>query len=196
MAEKLAEYLVGAEEFLAWESQQPTKYELIDNRIYPMTGASRSHNFISVKLAVALDRRLGSRGCEVYTSDMRVQVDEAGTYTYPDVIVVCGDPRFRKYVAQDTLLNPALLFEILAPSTELIDRNQKYKQYLQIPSLAGYFLVTPDKPLIEAYMRSGDDWLYRSWSGLDATVEIDTLDCEIPLEDIYSSLRMEGTESE
>ena len=117
MAEKLAEYLVSSEEFLAWESLQPTKYELIKNRIYPRTGASRSHNFISVKLALALDSRVSSRGCEVYASDMRVQVDDEGTYTYPDLIVVCDEPRFRKYVAQDTLLNPSLLFEILSPST-------------------------------------------------------------------------------
>ena len=102
-----------------------------------MTGASRSHNFISVKLATALDRRLSGRGCEVYTSEMRVQVDDAGTYTYPDIVVVCDEPRFRQYVTQDTLLNPSLLFEILSPTTELIDRNQKYKQYLQIPSPHG-----------------------------------------------------------
>ena len=155
-----------------------------------MTGASRAHNFISVKLAVALDSRLSGRGCEVYTSDMRVQVDESGTYTYPDVIVVCGDPRFRKYVAQDTLINPTLLFEILSPSTELIDRNQKYKQYLQIPSLTGYFLVTPDKPLIEAYTRSGDDWQNVTSSGLESSLVIAALDCEIPLSAVYNRVQL------
>lgn len=191
MAEQLAEYLVSADDYLAWECQQPTKYELIDNRIFPMSGASRSHNFISVKLAVALDKRLGGRGCETYTSDMRVQVDEAGTYTYPDVIVVCGEPRFRKYVAQDTLLNPTLLFEILSPSTELIDRNQKYKQYLEIPSVAGYFLVAPEKPLIESYLRDGENWLHQMSEGLNATLVIPAPECEIPLSDIYRGVRFE-----
>ena len=185
MAERLAEYLAAADDYLAWESQQPYKYELIDNRIYPMTGASRSHNIISVKLAAALDRRLGDKGCEVYTSDMRVQVEDAGTYTYPDVIVMCGEPRFRRNAAQDTLLNPTLLFEILSPSTELIDRNQKHAQYLQIPSLKGYFLVAQDKPLIEAYLRSGDDWHYRSASGRDTALIIESPACEIPLREVY-----------
>lgn len=191
MAERLAEYLVSADDYLAWESQQPCKYELIDNRIYPMTGASLLHNHISVKLAVALDSRLSAKGCAIYTSDMRVQVEEQGTYTYPDVVVLCNEPRLRPYAEQDTLLNPTLLFEILSPSTELIDRNQKYKQYLRIPSLTGYFLVTPDKPLIEAYTKSGDDWLYQTSSGLDATLVIATLDCEIPLSEVYRQVRFE-----
>lgn len=185
MAERLAEYLVSADDYLAWESQQPYKYELIDNRIYPMTGASLAHNYISVKLAVALDSRLSDKGCAVYTSDMRVQVEQSGTYTYPDLVVLCSEPRLRPYAEQDTLLNPTLLFEILSPSTELIDRKEKLTQYLQIPSLRGYFLVAQGKPLIEAHTRKADDWRLRFYSGLDATLFIPAPECEIPLSEIY-----------
>ncbi len=185
MAERLAEYLVSADDYLAWESQQPYKYELIDNRIYPMTGASLSHNYISVKLAVALDSRLSDKGCAVYTSDMRVQVEQSGTYTYPDLVVLCSEPRLRPYAEQDTLLNPTLLFEILSPSTELIDRKQKHTQYLQIPSLRGYFLVSQGKPLIKAHTRKADDWRLRFFSGRDATLVIPAPACEIPLSAIY-----------
>ena len=188
MAERLAEYLVSADDYLAWESQQPYKYELIDNRIYPMTGASLSHNYICTKLAVALDIRLSQRGCAVYTSDMRVQVEEAATYTYPDLVVLCTEPRIRPYAEQDTLLNPTLLFEILSPSTELIDRKQKHAQYLEIPSLQGYFLVSQGRPLIEAHTREGDDWRLRIFLGIDATLVIPAPDCEIPLSEIYQQM--------
>ena len=193
MAERLAEYLVSADHYLAWESQQPYKYELIDNRIYPMTGASLSHNYVNVKLAVALDRCLSEKGCVVYTSDMRVQVEEEGTYTYPDLVVLCSEPRLRPYAEQDTLLNPTLLFEILSPSTELIFRNQKYEQYLQIPSLHGYFLVAQNKPLIEGHTRSGDDWIRSEAAGLEANLVIPALDCEIPLSEIYRRVRFENS---
>ena len=188
MAEQLAEYLVSAADYLAWESQQPCKYELIENRIYPMTGASLSHNYICTRLAVALDSRLSQRGCAVYTSDMRVQVEESGTYTYPDLVVLCSQPRVRPYAEQDTLLNPTLLFEILSPSTELIDRKQKQAQYLEIPSLHGYFLVSQGKPLIEAHTRSADDWRLRIFSGMDATLVIPAPDCAIPLREIYQQV--------
>ena len=189
MTERLAEYLVSADDYLAWESQQPYKYELIDNRIHPMTGASLPHNFINVKLAVALDNRLSEKGCAVYTNDMRVQVERGGTYTYPDLLVLCSQPQLRPYAEQDTLLNPTLIFEVLSPSTELIDRNQKLEQYLRIPSLQGYFLVSQDKPLIEAHTRQGDDWRLRIFSGLDATLVIPGLGCEIPLSEVYRRAR-------
>ena len=153
-----------------------------------MTGASLSHNYICTKLAVALDIRLSQRGCAVYTSDMRVQVEEAATYTYPDLVVLCTEPRIRPYAEQDTLLNPTLLFEILSPSTELIDRKQKHAQYLEIPSLQGYFLVSQGRPLIEAHTREGDDWRLRIFLGIDATLVIPAPDCEIPLSEIYQQM--------
>ena len=80
------------------------------------------------------------------------------------------------------LENPTLLFEILSPSTERIDRKRKRELYLQIPTLSGYFLVSQDKPLIETHTRSSDDWQYREYSGLDATLVIPTPECEIPPE--------------
>lgn len=191
MAEQLAEYLVSGDDFLQWESAQEFKYELIANRIYPMTGASRPHNLITAKLIALLIHCLQAADCEIYPSDMRVQVDSSGTYTYPDVVVVRGEPRFRPYTTQDTLLNPALLIEVLSPSTELIDRNQKRRQYLQIPSLIGYMLVAQNMPLIQAHLRVDNDWRYRAWQGLDSTAVIEALGCELPLRDIYRKVGME-----
>ena len=75
------------------------------------------------------------------------------TFTYPDIIVVCGEPRFRPDAEQDTLHNPTLVFEILSPDTELIDRSQKLRHYLAMDSVLGYFLVSQHMPRIEAYTR-------------------------------------------
>ena len=193
MSAQVADRLLSAEAFLEWESAQPNKHELIDNRVYDMTGASRAHNLISVKLATALDTRLSGKGCEIYTSDMRVQVDPVASFTYPDVVVVCGEPRFRGDLAQDTLENPTLLFEILSPSTELIDRNRNLQQYLQLESLQGYFLVAQDKPLIEAYLLHGNDWLYREYAGADSTMVVESLGCRIPLRELYPEMRTESS---
>ena len=196
MSAQVAERLWSAEEFLDWERTQPYKHELIDNRVYDMTGASRAHNLLVGNLVTALNNRLLNQRCEVYPTDMRVQVDPVATYTYPDVVVVCGEPRFRGDVPQDTLENPTLIFEILSPSTEMIDRNQKFRQYLQLESLDGYFLVAQDKPLIQAYMRSGDDWLFRDLSGIEATLSIEAIHCELPLREIYNKVRFESVEQE
>ncbi|MDE2635438.1 MAG: Uma2 family endonuclease [Chloroflexota bacterium] len=185
MATEIAERLMSAQEFLEWECAQPYQHELIDNRVYDMTGATPSHNLINLDLAFALKSRLYRKGCQIYGMNIQVQVDLAATFTYPDVVVVCGEPRFRHETSLPMLENPTLLFEILSPSTERIDRNRKRELYLRIPSLAGYFLVAQDRPLIEAYMRNADDWRLRIFSGMDATLVIPTPNCEIPLSEIY-----------
>lgn len=191
MAALPAENLWDADAFLTWERNQEYKHELIDNHVYAMAGASRGHNRINLNLAFTLTNKLGGKGCEVYAMDMRVEVKRQATYAYPDVVVVCGEPKFRNNVKPDTLKNPTLIFEILSPSTELIDRNRKLDQYLELESVQAYFLVSQHKPRIEAYSRLDDGWRYQDLSGLDAALVIDVPACELPLADIYRNLRFE-----
>ena len=190
MATEIAERLMSAEEFLEWESAQPYKYELIDNRIYPMPGGSRTHEIVIAALVSWFYMALMDRAGEVYAG-MQVMVDALGTYTYPDVTVVCGEPRFRGRSQSGPLENPTLLFEVLSPSTEKLDRNRKLDQYLRILSLQGYFLVSQEKPLIEAYTRLSDDWTYSQYRGLASSFVLPALDSEIPLEFIYRKAQFE-----
>ena len=188
MAIDAAERLMSAVEFLQWEREQPDKFELIDNRIIATPGSSPSHNLINFDLAFALKSRLLSKGCRVYGIDIQLQVDRALTYTYPDVAVACGEQRFRYDLNPPILENPALLFEILSPSTEMRDRGAKLDQYLRIPSLIGYFLVAQDQPLFEGYQREGDQWLFGECAGLGSSLVIPDLDCEIPLSEVYAQV--------
>ena len=190
MATEAAERLMSAEEFLEWESAQPYRNELIDNRIYPMPGGSRSHEIVIAALISWFYLTLMDNIGDVYAG-MQVMVDSLATYTYPDVTVVCGEPRFHRGAKSGPLENPTLLFEVSSPSTEKIDRTSKLEQYLQIPSLQGYFLVSQDKPLIEAYTRLGDEWTYSEYNGLESKLIIPTLDSEIPLEFIYRKVQFE-----
>ncbi|MCY4070834.1 MAG: Uma2 family endonuclease [Chloroflexi bacterium] len=191
MATEVAERLLSVDEFLEWEYQQPFRHELIYGRVIEMTGASRSHNRINLNLAFALQDRLHSKGCEVYAIEIGVLVNPDGTYTYPDVVVVCGGSRVRAGAPQTSLENPTLLFEILSPSTETRDRNQKLKQYLQIPTLMGCFLVAQDKPLIEAHYRTRNDWQTVKIAGLESSLNIPAPDCAIPLSEVYRRVRFE-----
>ena len=180
-----------ADKYLAWESEQPTKFELIDNDIVAMSGSSRAHNILVAAITALLYFRLRGKPCEVYPADMRVQVKQQATYTYPDVVVVCGQPRFRADAKSSTLQNPMLIFEVLSPSTEDIDRNRKFAQYLQLPSLEGYFLVSQDEPRVESYTRQMAGWLYQDHVGLDAKLRIDAIGVSLSLEDIYHKVQFE-----
>ena len=185
MATDVADRLLTVDEFLEWECQQTFRHELVTGRVVQMPGACRPHNRIVLDLARALEDRLHSQACEVFAVEVGVMVNLEGTYTYPDVMVVCGEQKIRADAPQSSLENPTLLFEVLSPSTEMYDRNQKLEQYRQIPSLLGYILVARDKPHIEANIRSSGDWQYREYAGLDARLHIPTPDCEIPLSEIY-----------
>ena len=96
---------LSPEEYLANERQAETKHEYLDGEVYAMAGASEAHNLIVANLIREVGNRLRGGRCRVYPSDMRLQVEETGLFTYPDVMVVCDRPRFVDG-ARDTLLNP------------------------------------------------------------------------------------------
>ncbi len=175
-------------EYLAFERQSRDKHEFYLGEIFAMSGASRKHNLISGNLFGELRERLKDRRCEAYVGNMRVRVKPNGLYTYPDVVVVCGEPEFLDSDV-DTLLNPTLLIEVLSDSTEKNDRGTKFKQYRQIPSLREYILVSQDEPLIEHFTRRGDTyWELTETAGLDSQLVLSSLGCQIPLAEVYSKV--------
>ena len=117
MATAAAYAYITPEEYLNLEREGTTKNEYRDGDIFAMAGASRAHVLITVNIAGELRSRLKGRTCEVYPIDMRVRVRQTTLFAYPDVVVVCGEPRFEDDVF-DTLLNPTLIVEVLSPSTE------------------------------------------------------------------------------
>jgi Uma2 family endonuclease len=172
------------EAYLALERKAKTKSEYFNGQIYAMSGASRAHNLIGGNIFGGLHAQLRERDCEVYTNDMRVKVSPTGLYTYPDVVVVCDEPRFEDDVF-DTLLNPIVLIEVLSPSTEAYDRGEKFAHYRQIASLQEYVLVSQDRISVEHYLRQGTQWLLTEFCGLQEVLSLISIRCELHLSDIY-----------
>src|SRR5205085_9842565 len=107
---------------------------------------------------------------------------------YPDVSVICGDTRFADD-ERDVVLNPVLIVEVLSESTAAFDRGKKFQSYQQIESLQEYLLVSQDEYVVEHYLRQGDShWLYTKVSGLDSSVALPTLRCQLTLSDIYNKV--------
>ncbi len=131
------------QDYLALERQAETKSEYYAGEVFAMAGASRKHNTIVTNLAYLLVGQLKGRSCEVYNSDMRVKVSATGLYTYPDLVVVCGKPRFDDD-QEDTLLNPTVIIEVLSKSTEAYDRSEKFAQYRALELMADYLLIAQD----------------------------------------------------
>ncbi len=177
------------EEFLIWERAEEFRHEYRDGDIVAMSGARRAHNLISVNMARELSTSLRDRDCETYASEMRVWIPKTRLYTYPDIVVVCGEPQFVDDEF-DTLLNPVVVVEILSESTESYDRGRKFEQYRRVETLREYILISQPRPYVERFVKHGDGfWQLSESNGPEAVLVLESLDVAIPLAAIYEKVK-------
>ena len=133
--------------------------------------------------------QLKGRSCTVHTNDRRVKVAaRAGHYSYPDVVVVCGQAEFEDRNA-DALLNPTALIEVLSPSIEAYDRGAEFGFFRMLESLADYVLISQDSPIVEVFTRQPDGrWLLGTFEGMDAAAPIPSIGCTLRLADVFDKV--------
>jgi Uma2 family endonuclease len=176
------------EQYLEAERAAEFRSEYYAGHIYAMSGGSYQHAQVIGGLVRELGNALKERPCSVVPNDLRLRLSRDGLYTYPDVVVICGDPQFADD-QKDTLLNPTLIVEVLSPSTEAYDRGFKAQQYRTLESLEEYVLVSQTQPRVEVFRRQpGGHWLLSEAIGLEAVCRFESLDCAVPLADIYDKV--------
>lgn len=111
----------------------------------------------------------------------------ADFYTYPDVIVVCGEQKFDDKIP-NTLLNPTVVIEVLLPATAAYDRGDKFVAYRTLESLQEYLLISQDSVRVEHYMRQGEAWLFTETTRLEDTILLPSIDCKLLVSDIYKKV--------
>ena len=190
MSQRIQPYISPAE-YLRLERQAEYKSEYLNGEIFAMSGASRKHNLLTVNISASLNQQLRGKACEVYASEMRVKVRATGLYTYPDVVVVFGEPQLEdEYL--DTLLNPTVLVEVLSKSTERYDRIAKTSYYRTLDSLKEHLLVSQDEIRVEHYVKQADGtWLLIEHRSLDSDVELQSIGCSLGLRDIYDKVQID-----
>ncbi len=183
------------EEYLDFEREAETRHELLDGEIYAMAGESLSHSRVCINLSGEVRDKLKGKPCEALSPNMKVRTLTASLFSYPDLTVVCGEPQFHD-TKKDVLVNPQAIFEVLSPSTEIYDRTTKFQRYrLGNPTLTDYFLISQDKPFVEHFTKQADDnWVYRSYSELEESVKIESLNCELSLREIYDRVEFQTEE--
>jgi Uma2 family endonuclease len=180
------EHWISPEEYLEAERRAETKSEYFSGQIYAMSGASLRHNRLVANVVGTLYAQLKDGPCIVLPSDMRLRVPDTGLYTYPDVTVVCGDPKLED-AHKDILLNPTVLIEVLSDSTESYDRGRKFEHYRRIVSLQEYVLVSQTEPRIEVYRRqTAREWLLTEAVGLEEGVQLASVHAVLALSEVYA----------
>ncbi len=174
-------------EYLALEENCDYRSQYYYGEIFAMAGASRRHNVIAMNISARLHAALRERGCEIYQTDMRVKVS-SDLYTYPEVVIVCGEPQIERLHGEN-LLNPLILIEVMSPSTEKFDRGDKSRLYRLMPSVKEYLLVSQEKTHVEHFIRQENgDWLLKESSEMTDIVNFPSIDCSLSIAEIYERI--------
>lgn len=183
---------LSPEEYLRIEREAETKSEYDDGVMFAMSGVSRAHAWIAMRLGAAMTGQLGDRGCRVAGSDLRIQISRSGPYFYPDLSVVCGELQPADD-ENDMLQNPVVIFEVVSKSTEGYDRGKKFAQYRRLESLRDYVLVSQTEPRIEVFSKGeAGTWTMTEFVGTDAVCRISSVGCEVALAEVYRDVTFEA----
>ncbi len=181
-----AQKLMTIDEFLAWERDQPERYEFAHGVVTMMTGGSAAHVMIAMNLALALRTALRGTGCRPFTSDMKVIAN--GTVRYPDVSVICRPIDD----TENRVTEPVVVIEVLSPSTEHVDRGRKKFDYFATPSVRQYAIVEQDERRVDLYSRTEAGWINEVVTG-DAALNLSSIGVELSLATIYEDTELDAT---
>ena len=193
IAARTQERYFTPEEYFAWEEQQSERHELIDGRVYAMSGGTQNHSSIQLNIGSLIKSHLRGSQCRVFNSDLKVNILRTPNYTYPDLSVTCDD-RDRENTFYITY--PCLIVEVLSSSTEAYDRGKKFEKYRRNPNLIDYVLVSSDEMAIDIYHKNdAGDWLILSYRSGDR-VELKSIGLTVPIEQFYEEIVFETVPDE
>ncbi|MDE0400440.1 MAG: Uma2 family endonuclease [Candidatus Poribacteria bacterium] len=189
---RISEAYFTPEEYITLERKavpdaEIVKSEYINGKIIGRSSSNLSHNLITGNIVAGLYTRLKSSGCFVFANQMRVSIPSVKSYFYPDVGVVCEEPRFEDDLF-DILLNPIVVVEVLSASTEAYDRGDKFAHYRQLQSLQEYVLVSQDKVRVDHYVRHATQWILTDFQELEQHLPLTSIQCKLPLQEIYENV--------
>lgn len=179
------------DEYFALEKASERRYEYWDGEIVCMSGGTLAHGQISGNTYTVMRARLEGWNCQVFTSDMAIKTPTLGPYRYPDISVVCGQVQVERIQCIDLIVNPVLIVEVISPTTEERDRNEKRTAYQNISSVQEYLIVSQEIPHITHYVREGETWRRADYSMGAEQIECPSVGITLKLDEIYRGVSFE-----
>ncbi len=187
---------VTPEMYLALERETEFKSEYFDGEIVAMAGVKPPHNTIVFNLIGEVYPQIKGKNCKGAAADQRVKSSIGNQYTYPDIVIICGQPQYEVLQGLETLTNPTIIIEVLSPSTQDLDRTTKWFNYQRIPSLQDYVMIWQNKPRIEHFARTdAGSWSYCLIEGLENTFTLEQFSLKVILAAIYDGVILESEEN-
>jgi len=173
--------------FLNWVQGREERYELDREHVVMMTGGSRAHWQITANLFKALDARIDPQRWTVLP-EFGVEL-QSESIRFPDIVV----DRAGEAPKDLTATAPALIAEVLSPSSECVDLGDKSAEYMRLPSLAAYLVFAQDQIKVWVWTRGQADFLSAPdvLEGDKAVIRIEALGVDLPLAEVYARVRID-----
>lgn len=174
---------LSEEDYLEGELVSEIKHEYFSGRVYAMSGGTVNHSAVASNFLGTMNGKLTGSKCRSFTGDLSVRVEQRGeiSYFYPDASVVCvpvdGSAQFTG--------DPAVILEVLSPSTRRTDETLKLQGYLSLESLQVCLLAEADEAFVKVYRRAGDHFTVEIYEGHDAEIDLPEIEMKLPLADLY-----------
>ncbi|MBW4644980.1 MAG: Uma2 family endonuclease [Goleter apudmare HA4340-LM2] len=182
------------EEYLELEAKAEYKNEYRDGEIIPMTGGTTNHHKIAGNFYKKFPLIINGQDYEVYIGDVKLSIPHDRIYTYPDVIVIKGQPVYEG-TEKTIITNPSLIVEVLSNSTKNYDKTDKFKFYRSIPEFQEYIIIDQYSFAVEQFAKqTADQWIFQEYEGEEAILALKTIDFQISLREIYQRINFELSE--
>ncbi len=176
------------EEYLELEEKAEYKSEYRDGEIVPMTGGTTNHNKIAGNFYAYLKFALRGKNYDVYIGDVRLWIPKYRQHTYPDVMVIQGQPVYTG-TTTTTVMNPSLIAEVLSKSTQNYDQGNKFLYYRSIPEFKEYILINQYQYHVMQYVKTAEgQWLFTELEGESTILSLQTIDFQIPINELYEQV--------
>ena len=181
--------IFSKESYLDFERNQDNRHEFLDGNVYAMASESLDHSKICFNLYGYIHQKLRGKSCSRFSPNMKIATNNEGLFSYPDLAVVCGEPAFLDD-RKDINKNPRVIFEVLSPWIPNYDRREKFFRYTNyLETLHDYILISQDEPIVEHFTKQENGgWESIEIRGLDAILEIESIECEISLSELYEEI--------
>ncbi len=177
-------------EYLEFDNQSDVKNEYHAGVIVAMAGGTLNHGIIASNINSEIHNLLKStkRKCTSIIGDVKVFIEKANAYVYPDGMIICGEIELND-IDKHSVINPVLIIEVLSKSTESYDRGAKFRKYCSLPSFCEYVLIDQYQPIIDTLFREDKAfWKMTTTIGLDKSIYLSSIDVHIKMEDIYRNV--------
>ena len=184
------------EEYLELEEKAEYKSEYCDGKIIPITGGTTNHNEITGNFYAHLKFALTKQDYRVYMADVRLWIPRYRQYTYPDVMLIEGQPIYEGK-GTSTVTNPSLIVEVLSKSTTNYDQGDKFRYYRSIAQFREYILIDQAEYRVMQYIKTeAGTWLLTEYESAESLLKLNSVDFQLELSELYKGVEFEADRGE